>query len=69
MTAPSPHHETLVARISTDRAAAHRLADALAERLDPDTCAVSMFEDGDRWTVEAAFHEQAARALIAETSA
>ena len=67
MTAPSPHHETLVARISTDRAAAHRLADALAERLDPDTCAVSMFEDGDRWTVEAAFHEQAARTLIAET--
>lgn len=67
MTAPSPHHETLVARISTDRAAAHRLADALADRLDPDTCAVSMFEDGDRWTVEAAFHEQTARALISET--
>lgn len=52
-----------------DRPAAHRLADALAERLDPDTCAVSMFEDGDRWTVEAAFHDEACRALIAETVA
>jgi len=67
MTAPSPHHETLVARISTDRAAAHRFADALADRLDPETCAVSMFEDGESWTVEAAFHEQSARALISET--
>jgi ribosomal protein L11 methyltransferase len=69
MTAPSPHHETLVARISTDRAAAHRFADALADRLDPETCAVSMFEDGESWTVEAAFHEQSARALISETVA
>ena len=69
MTTPSPHHETLVARISTDRPAAHRLADALAERLDPETCAVSIFENGERWTVEAAFHNEAGRALISETVA
>jgi ribosomal protein L11 methyltransferase len=69
MTVPSPHHETLIARISMDRAAAHVLADALAEQLDPETCAVSMFEDGDRWTVEAAFHDEACRALISETVA
>jgi ribosomal protein L11 methyltransferase len=65
MTAPAPDHETSVARFSTDRAAAHRIADALAEELDPETSAVSVFEDGDRWTVEAAFHDAAGRALIA----
>jgi ribosomal protein L11 methyltransferase len=67
MTNPSPHQQTLVARIAMERPAAHRLADALAERLDPDTCAVSMFEDGDHWTVEAAFHDEASQAVISET--
>ncbi len=67
MTAPVPTQETRLARISLERAAAHRLADALAERLDPETCAVSMFEDGDRWTVEAAFHDAADQELISET--
>lgn len=67
MTIPSPHHQTLVARIAMDRPAAHRLADALADRLDPDTCAVSMFESGDYWTVEAAFHDETSQAVISET--
>jgi ribosomal protein L11 methyltransferase len=43
---------------------AHRLADALAEELDPQTSAVSLFEDGAHWTVEAAFHDDTDRALI-----
>lgn len=66
MTAPAPHSETFVARIAADRLAAHHLADALAEELDPETSAVSLFEDGERWTVEAAFHDDADRALISD---
>lgn len=69
MTAPVPPHETRIARIPMERAAAHRLADALAERLDPESCAVSMFENGDRWTVEAAFHDAPDQELISETVA
>lgn len=64
MTASSP--ETFVARFTTDRAAAHRIADALADELDPEASAVSLFEDGERWTVEAAFHDEADRTLISE---
>ena len=64
MTAPAPHSETFVARIACDRLAAHHLADALAEGLDPEISAVSLFEDGERWTVEAAFHDDADRTLI-----
>ena len=66
MTTPPPHSETFVARIAMDRASAYRIADALADELDPDTTAVSLFEDGDRWTVEAAFHDDADRALISQ---
>jgi ribosomal protein L11 methyltransferase len=69
MTAPATPCETRIARISMDRAAAHRLADALAERLDPEICAVSMFEDSDHWTVEAAFHDASDQELISETVA
>lgn len=50
-----------------ERPAAHRLADALAARLDPETCAVSMFESGERWTVEAAYCDEADRTLISQT--
>jgi ribosomal protein L11 methyltransferase len=64
MTAPEPTPETLIARISVERPAAHRIADALADALDPETCAVSLFESGACWTVEAAFHDDADRALI-----
>lgn len=64
MTAAEPLSDTLVARISVDRALAHRIADALAETLDPETSAVSLFESGASWTVEAAFHDEADRALI-----
>lgn len=60
----APHSQTFVARLPTDRATAHRIADALAEALDPDATAVSLFESADGWTVEAAFHDDADRALI-----
>ncbi len=66
MTTPAPHPETFVARVATDGASAHRIGDALADVLDPDTCAVSLYEDGAGWTVEAAFHDDADRALIAD---
>jgi ribosomal protein L11 methyltransferase len=62
---PAPHPETSVARVTADRATAHRIADALADQLDPETSAVSVFEDTGGWTVEAAFHDEADRALIA----
>jgi ribosomal protein L11 methyltransferase len=65
MTAPAPHSETYLARLPVDRPAAHRIADALSEALDPDTCAVSLFESADGWTVEAAFHDGADRKRIA----
>jgi ribosomal protein L11 methyltransferase len=64
MTAPAPHPETFVARFATDRTAAQRLADAIADGLDPETSAVSLFEDAGHWTVEAAFHDGADRTLI-----
>lgn len=64
MTAPSPYPETFVARVPTDRSTALRIADALADALDPDASAVSSFETADGWTVEAAFHDEADRALI-----
>lgn len=65
MTATAARPETFLARITTDRTLAHCLADALAEELDPETCAVSLFEDGARWTVEAAFNDEPDRTLIA----
>lgn len=58
------HPDTFIARIAADRATAHRIADALAEALDPETAAVSVFEAGDGWTAEAAFHDHSERALI-----
>jgi ribosomal protein L11 methyltransferase len=65
MTATDPHPETFVARVTTDRALAHRIADVLADELDPETSAVSLFEDGAHWTVEAACHDDADRTRIA----
>ena len=51
MTLTAQPLETFVARVTTDRAQAHRIADALMEELDPETSAVSLFEDGTDWTV------------------
>jgi ribosomal protein L11 methyltransferase len=64
MTTPAPYPETFVARVPADRATALRIADTLAETLDPDTSAVSAFESTDGWIVEAAFHDDTDRALI-----
>src|SRR5690606_23118891 len=69
MTAPAPNTETFIARFTTDRVAAHRITDALVDELNPETTAVSLFEDGERWTVEAAFHDDADRALISDVLA
>lgn len=66
MTAATPHSETLIARLSVNRASAQRIADALAEGLDPESSAVSLYESADGWTVEAAFHDAAARTLITD---
>jgi ribosomal protein L11 methyltransferase len=55
MTESKPQGETLVARIATDRPTAQRLADLLAEELDPDNCAVSIFEQDSGWVAEAVF--------------
>lgn len=65
MTSTVAHPETLVARFTTNRAQAQGIADALSNDLDPETSAVSLFEDGQDWTVEAAFHDEADRKLIA----
>ncbi|MFZ5692962.1 MAG: 50S ribosomal protein L11 methyltransferase [Pseudomonadota bacterium] len=65
MTATAICPETFLARLTMDRAQAHLIADALAEHLDPETCAVSLFENGTQWTVEAAFHDDTDRTLIA----
>lgn len=47
--------QTLLARVVTDRGAAQRIAERMAEELDPDTCAVSIFEQGADWAAEAVF--------------
>jgi ribosomal protein L11 methyltransferase len=65
MTGTAPFPETLIARLSADRATVQQIADALSEALDPETSAVSLYESVGGWTVEAAFHDAAERALIA----
>ncbi len=55
MTEAEQQGETLVARIATDRPTAQRIADLLAEELDPDHCAVSSFEQDSGWVAEAVF--------------
>jgi ribosomal protein L11 methyltransferase len=55
MTDPEAQPETLLARVAADRATAQRLADRLSEALDPETCAVSIFEQGTDWICEAVF--------------
>jgi ribosomal protein L11 methyltransferase len=55
MTDPEAQPETLLARVVTGRATAQQLADRLAEELDPEHCAVSIFEQGADWVCEAVF--------------
>ena len=56
---------TIVARLAADEATARRMADALAENLDPEHVAASVFEDGAVWVVEIhAADEARIRALI-----
>ena len=55
MTEPDAQGETLVARIAADRPTAQRIADLLSEELDPDNCAISIFEQDSGWVAEAVF--------------
>jgi ribosomal protein L11 methyltransferase len=55
MTETDRQGETLVARIAADRPTAQRIADLLCEELDPDHCAVSIFEQDSGWVAEAVF--------------
>ena len=61
--------ETRFARIVTDKATASRIADLLGEILDPELCAVSIFETPDGWATEAIFHDDDTRQLIADVVA
>ena len=61
---------TYVARLIADEAAARRIADLLAESLDPTDSACAAFEQPDgRWQVDVHFHkrpdEKSLRAMIA----
>ncbi|ARP97933.1 50S ribosomal protein L11 methyltransferase [Pseudorhodoplanes sinuspersici] len=63
---PESRDETSLARIVTDKATASRIADLLGETLDPELCAVSIFETPDGWATEAIFHDDETRELIAD---
>ena len=52
------------ARLMTDKASAERLADQLTELLDPDRCAVSIFEMPDGWATEVIFHDDDTRQQV-----
>ena len=58
-----------VARLATDEATARRIADVIAESLDPAESTVAAFEKNGRWTVEMHFlrppDEAAVRDLVA----
>ncbi len=65
--------QSTVASLSCDEPTARRLVDQLAERLNPDDCAVAAFEaGGGKWRLEIYFRsapdEAAMRALVAETA-
>jgi ribosomal protein L11 methyltransferase len=64
MTDPESQPETLLARVVTDRATAQWIADRLAEELDPDACAISIFEQDNDWVAEAVFAGAETRAQI-----
>ena len=65
--AATPSHQpaTVAARLACDAAAAARLADALAEVLDPDETAVTAFEEAHAgWCVELHFAEAPDEAML-----
>jgi ribosomal protein L11 methyltransferase len=61
--------ETSLARIVADKDTAHRIADRLSDVLDPELCAVSIFEMPDGWATEAIFHDDETRQMIADVIA
>jgi ribosomal protein L11 methyltransferase len=67
--ADDPERPSVLARLSTNEAAARRIADAIAESFDPIDAVTAAFEDGPGWTVAVHFrdppNETAIRALIA----
>lgn len=64
MTDPTSKPETLLAQLVTDRTTAQLLADRLAEALDPECCAVSIFEQGTEWVTEIVFNDPVLRKEI-----
>lgn len=58
--------ETSLARIVADKATASRIADLLGETLDPELCAISIFETPEGWATEAIFHDDETRQMIAD---
>jgi len=58
--------ETSLARIVTDKDTATRIADLLGDVLDPDLCAISIFETPEGWATEAIFHDDETRQLISD---
>jgi ribosomal protein L11 methyltransferase len=65
-----PPGSVVLARLPTDAATARRLADMLAETLDPETAAVAAYGDVDAWAVEICFtiapSEDLVRALVGD---
>ena len=61
--------ETSLAQIVTDKDTASRIADLLGEMLDPELCAVSIFETPDGWAAEAIFHDDDTRQIITDVIA
>jgi len=61
--------ETSLAQIVTDKATASRISDLLGEMLDPELCAVSIFETPDGWAAEAIFHDDETRQIITDVIA
>ena len=53
-----------IASFTTNAAAALALAERLSEALDPERCAVSIYENGADWVVDAVFSDPADRASI-----
>ena len=56
--------ETFVARVTAEEPIARRISDLLADLLDPDYSAVSVFETTAGWTAEAVFRRDHDRVLI-----
>ncbi len=60
-----PPATSVIMRLGADEATIRRIADHLSQILDPDGVALSIFEAGGGWTLEAIFSEDPDRAALA----